>query len=112
MRPASRPQWQQATALITLGAGGIVTGFSFVPKAPADLTSPASLPPVKLLALEHANGPALGSDAMLRAAIVHMARHFQRLAETRSPAEMEAMIWQYASTDGANHGPSDRKSVV
>ena len=106
MPPASRPQWQQATALITLGAGGIVTGFSFVPKAPADLTSPASLPPVRLLALEHANGPALGSDAMLRAAIVHMARHFQRLAETRSPAEMEAMIWQYASTDGANHGPS------
>ena len=106
MPPASRPQWQQATALITLGAGGIVTGFSFVPKAPADLTSPASLPPVKLLALEHANGPALGSDAMLRAAIVHVARHFQRLAETRSPAEMEAMIWQYASTDGANHGPS------
>ena len=106
MPPASRPQWQQATALITLGAGGIVTGFSFVPKAPADLTSPASLPPVKLLALEHTNGPALGSDAMLRAAIVHMARHFQRLAETRSPAEMEAMIWQYASTDGANHGPS------
>src|SRR5690348_16125966 len=43
---------------------------------------------------------------MLRAAIVHMARHFLRLAQTRSPAEMEAMIWQYASTDGANHGPS------
>ena len=101
-----RPQWQQATALITLGAGGAVTGFSFVPKAPADLTSPASLPPVKLLALEHTSGPAPGSDAMLRAAIVHVARHFMRLAESRSPAEMEAMIWQFASADGANHGPS------
>ena len=106
MSPAPRPQWQQATALITLGASGIVTGLSFVPKAPADLTSPASLPPVRLLALDHASGPALGTDAMLRAAIVHIARHFMNLAQTRSPAEMEAMIWQYASTDGANHGPS------
>ncbi len=106
MPPASRPQWQQATALITIGAGGIATGISFLPKAPADLTSPASVPPVTLLALEHASGPAVGSDAMLRAAIVHIARHFLRLAETRSPAEMEAMIWQYASTDGTNHGPS------
>ena len=106
MPPASRPQWQQATALITIGAGGIATGVSFLPKAPADLTSPTSVPPVTLLALEHASGPTLGSDAMLRAAIVHMARHFLRLAETRSPAEMEAMIWQYASADGANHGPS------
>jgi flagellum-specific peptidoglycan hydrolase FlgJ len=104
--PAPRPQWQQATALITIGAGGIATGLSFVPKAAADLTTPASIPPVTLLALEHANAPAPGRDAMLRAAIVHMARHFLRLADTRSPAEMEAMIWQYASTDGANHGPS------
>ena len=106
MPPVSRPQWQQATALITIGAGGIATGLSFLPKAPAELTSPTSVPPVTLLALAHASGPTLGSDAMLRAAIVHMARHFLRLAETRSPAEMEAMIWQYASADGANHGPS------
>ena len=106
MPPAPRPQWQQATALITIGAGGIATGLSFVPRAAADLTTPASIPPVTLLALEHANAPAPGKDAMLRAAIVHIARHFQRLAETRSPAEMEAMIWQYASTDGTNHGPS------
>jgi hypothetical protein len=104
--PAPRPQWQQATALITIGAGSIATGLSLVPKAPADLTTPASIPPVTLLALDHANAPAPGRDAMLRAAIVHMARHFLRLAETRSPAEMEAMIWQYASTDGTNHGPS------
>jgi hypothetical protein len=104
--PAPRPQWQQATALITIGAGSIATGLAFVPKAAADLTTPASIPPVTLLALEHANAPAPGRDAMLRAAIVHMARHFLRLAQTRSPAEMEAMIWQYASTDGASHGPS------
>jgi len=104
--PASRPQWQQATALITIGAGSVATGITFVPNAAADLTSPASVAPVTLLALEHANAHAPGKDAMLRAAIVHMARHFLRLAQTRSPAEMEAMIWQYASTDGANHGPS------
>ena len=106
MPPKPRPQWQQATALITLGAGSIATGISIVPKAAAELTTPASIPPVTLLALEHANAPAPGKDAMLRAATVHMARHFLRLAQTRSPAEMEAMIWQYASTDGANHGPS------
>jgi hypothetical protein len=104
--PASKPQWQQATALITIGAGGVATGLTFVPKAAADVTSPASVPPVTLLALEHANIHAPGKDAMVRAAIVHMARHFLRLAQTRSPAEMEAMIWQYASTDGVNHGPS------
>ncbi len=105
MSPAARPQWQQATALITLGAGGVVTGLSFVPNAPADLTSPASLP-IKLVALERTAAPAPGRDGMLRAAIVHTARHFLRLAETRSPAEMEALIWRHASTDGADHGPS------
>jgi Mannosyl-glycoprotein endo-beta-N-acetylglucosaminidase len=106
MSPASRPPWQRATALASIGASGIATGISFLPKTPADLTSPASVAPATLLALEHLNGPAPGSDAMLRAAIVHMARHFLRLADTRSPAEMEAMIWQYASTDGVDHGPS------
>ena len=78
--PASRPQWQQATALITIGAGSIATGFSLVPKAPADLTTPASIPPVTLLALEHANAARAWQGRMLRAAIVHMARHFLRLA--------------------------------
>jgi len=105
LSPAARPQWQQATALITLGAGGVVTGLSFVPNAPAELTSPASLP-IKLAALERTAASAPGSDGMLRAAIVHTARHFLRLAETRSPAEMEALIWRHASTDGADHGPS------
>jgi hypothetical protein len=103
--PAARPQWQQATALLTLGAGGVVTGLSLVPNSPADLTSPASLP-VKLVALERSASPAPGGDALLRSSIVHVARHFLRLAQTRSPAEMESMIWQYASTDGADHGPS------
>ena len=105
MPPPARPPWQQATALVTLGAGGVVTGLSLVPAAPADLTSPASLP-VTLAAFERTDAPAPGSDGMLRSAIVHVARHFLRLAETRSPAEMEAMIWRYASTDRTDHGPS------
>ncbi len=104
MPPAARPTWQ-ATALVTVGATGVVTGLSVVPNAPADLTSPASLP-VKLVALERADVVTPGSDGMLRAAIVHYAKHLLRLAETRSPAEMEAMIWSYASADGADHGPS------
>ena len=31
MPSASKPWWQQATALVSLGAGGAITGFSFVP---------------------------------------------------------------------------------
>ena len=48
---ASKPWWQQATALVSLGAGGVVTGLSFVPKASADVSSPASMP-INLLALQ------------------------------------------------------------
>ncbi len=35
-----------------------------------------------------------------------MARYYLRMAQTRTPAEMEALIWRAASTDGADHGPS------
>jgi len=74
---AARPQWQQTTALITLGAGGVMTGLSLVPQAKADLTSPASLP-IRLLAMQRADATAPGADGMLRAGIVHVARHFLR----------------------------------
>jgi flagellum-specific peptidoglycan hydrolase FlgJ len=105
LRPAPRPRWQQATALVSLGAGGVVTGLSFVPGSPADLTSPATLP-LALMALEKSAQPAPSDDALLRSAIVHVAQHFLRMAERKSPAEMEAIIWRHASVDGANHGPS------
>ena len=36
MPSASKPWWQQATALVSLGAGGAVTGLSFVPQPAAD----------------------------------------------------------------------------
>ncbi|HEX9358839.1 MAG TPA: glucosaminidase domain-containing protein [Streptosporangiaceae bacterium] len=99
------------TALVSLSAGGAITGFSFVPKAAADFSSPASLP-LNLVALQrsaHAAGPdrsAPGHDAMLRAAIVHVAHYYLRMAGTRTPAEMEAIIWQHDSIDGADHGQS------
>jgi flagellum-specific peptidoglycan hydrolase FlgJ len=105
LRPAPRPRWQQATALVSLGAGGVVTGLSFVPGSPADLVAPASLP-FALMALEKSAQPAPSDDALLRSAIVHVARHFLRMAERNSPAEMEAMIWRHASVDGADHGAS------
>src|SRR5262247_1958645 len=92
MPSASKPWWQQATALVSLGAGGAVTGFSFLPKPAADLTSPTSLP-VHLMALEQSAQPAAADDGALRSAIVNVANYYRRMAETKTAAEMEAIIW-------------------
>ena len=105
MQRASKPWWQQATALVSLSAGGAITGFSFVPKAVVDFSSPTSLP-INLLALQHSVRKAPAGDATLRQAIVNVAQHYLQLAQDKSPAEMEAMIWQQDSTDHADHGPS------
>src|SRR5215471_16203389 len=105
MPSASKPWWQQATALVSLGAGGAVTGLAFVPQPAADLTAPTSMP-VHLMALEHSARPAAADDAALRSAIVNVANYYRRLAESKTPAEMEAIIWQHDSVDGANHGAS------
>jgi flagellum-specific peptidoglycan hydrolase FlgJ len=105
LQRASKPWWQQATALVSLSAGGAITGFSFVPKAAVDFSSPTSLP-VNLLALQHSVRQAPASDATLRTAIVNVAQHYLQLARDKTPAEMEAMIWQQASIDHADHGPS------
>jgi flagellum-specific peptidoglycan hydrolase FlgJ len=102
---ASKPWWQQATALVSLSAGGAITGFSFVPKAIVDFSSPTSLP-VNLLALQHSVRQAPAGDATLRTAIVNVAQHYLQLAKDKTPAEMEAMIWQQDSIDHADHGPS------
>ena len=64
-------RWQQVTALVSLGAGGAITGFSFVPGTPADLTSPTSMP-VRLMALEQSARPAAAGDAS--AALGHRER--------------------------------------
>jgi flagellum-specific peptidoglycan hydrolase FlgJ len=106
MKTVRRPWWQQATALVSVTAGGAVAGFNFAPGTPADLSAPAALP-VHLAALEKsAQAASTTDDAALRSAIVNVAQHYLRLAQSRTPAEMEALIWGQDSTDGADHGPS------
>ena len=109
MSIARKAWWQQATALVTVSASGVITGFNFVPDA-ATLTTPASVP-LHQLALEQAAQPdtagkATASDAQLRAAIVNVARYYLRLAQTKTPAQMEALIWGEVSSDGTDHGPT------
>jgi lysozyme len=100
-----KPWWQQATALVTVSTGGVITGFTFVPGAAATITSPSSVP-LHLLALEKAAKPADTGDDRLRPAIVNVAGYYLQLAQTRTPAQMEALIWGKDSLDGADHGPS------
>jgi len=119
VRSVRKPWWQQATALVTVSTGGVITGLNFVPGAATTMTSPTSVP-LRLLALDQAAQPgALGaqaaggggaagatSDAQLRAAIVNVAGYYLRLASSRTPAQMEALIWDNTSSDGADHGES------
>ena len=120
MHSVRKPWWQQATALVTVTTGGVITGFNFVPGAAATMTSPTSVP-MHLLALEQAaqpgsamNARAIGgdsadsgtSDALLRSAIVNVAKYYLQIAATRSPAQMEALIWDNTSLNGADQGPS------
>jgi flagellum-specific peptidoglycan hydrolase FlgJ len=102
---ASKPRWQQVTAVVSLGASGTVTGFSFVPSSPAGLMSPTSMP-VRLMALERSTQPAPSGDSALRSAIVNVANYYLRIAQGKTPAEMEAIIWQHDSLDGVDHGES------
>jgi flagellum-specific peptidoglycan hydrolase FlgJ len=104
---------------VTVTTGGVITGLNFVPGTATTMTSPASVP-MHLLALEQGAQPgtlsdlAVGgdsstrvtSDAQLRAAIVNVAGYYLRLAKTRTPAQMEALIWDKTSSDGADHGES------
>ena len=104
---------------MTVSAGGVITGFNFIPGAAATMTSPTSVP-LHLLALEQAAHPGVSgdlavggdsagrvtSDAQLRAAIVNVAGYYLRLAKTKTPAQMEALIWGDTSSDQADHGPS------
>jgi flagellum-specific peptidoglycan hydrolase FlgJ len=105
LAPSGKPWWQQATAVVSLSVGGAITGLSFVPKMAADISSPASMP-INLLALKQSARPAASSDATLRSAIVNVARYYLQMAKEKSPAEMEAIIWQHDSLDGADHGAS------
>jgi len=100
-----QPWWRQATALVSLSAGGAITGFAFVPSTADHVASPAGLP-VTLTALDHAARPARSDDSAVRSAIVSVTNYYLRMAQGKTPAEMEALIWQHDSADGADHGES------
>ena len=105
MQAARKTRWQQATALVSLSTCGAMTGISFTHGTAADLTSPASMP-VKLLALTKPAKSGAAGDSALRSAIVNSAQYYLRLAQSRSPSDMEALIWQNDSIDGVDHGES------
>ena len=109
MHPPRKPWWQQATALVSLGTGGAITGFAFAHGTPEHLASPASVP-VTLTALDQAAQPATtqaaSDESVVRSAIVKVASYYAKLAQTKTPAQMEALIWQHDSQDGGDHGQS------
>ena len=109
MHPVRKPTWQQATALVSLSTCGAMTGFSFAHGTVADMTSPTRMP-AHLLEFAKPARPASGSasanDSSLRSAIINVANYYLRMAQTKTPAEMEALIWQGDSIDGVDHGES------
>ncbi len=105
MHPVRKPTWQQATALVSLSTCGAMTGFAFAHGTVDDMTSPTRMP-VHLLALKRPAKPVSASDSALRSAIVNVANYYLRMAQTKSPAEMEAIIWGDDSIDGVDHGES------
>src|SRR5579859_2175574 len=105
MQSVRKPRWQQATALMSLSTCGAMTGFAFAHGTVADLTSPTSMP-VHLLALTKPAQAEPTSDSALRSAIVKAATYYLRLAQDKSPAEMQSLIWQNDSIGGADHGES------
>ena len=82
-----------------------MTGFAFAHGTVDDMTSPTRMP-VHLLALKKPAKPVLASDSALRSAIVNVVNYYLRMAQTKSPAEMEAIIWGNDSVDGVDHGES------
>ena len=105
MPSTRKARWQQATALVSLSTCGAMTGFSVAHGTVADLTSPSSVP-IKLMALNKPAGSPAASDSALRTAIVKAAQYYLNLAQSRSPAAMEELIWQNDSIDGVDHGES------
>src|SRR5579863_7737946 len=56
--------------------------------------------------LSSADAQLAQDDSALRPAIVNVANYYLRMAANKTPAEMEAIIWQHDSLDGVDHGPS------
>ena len=105
MNPVKKPRWQQSTALVSLTTCGAMTGFAFAHGTVADLTSPTAMP-AHLLARSKPIQPEPTSDSTLRSAIVKAATSYLRMARDNSPAEMQALIWDKDSVNGADHGES------
>jgi flagellum-specific peptidoglycan hydrolase FlgJ len=105
VQAARKTRWQQATALVSLGTCGAMTGLAFAHGSVADLTSPTSMP-LKLMALTKPTASGAAGDTALRSAIVRAAQYYLRLAQSQSPTAMEALIWQNDSLDGVDHGES------
>ena len=106
--PKTKPTWQQATTLVSLSTCGAMTGFAFAHGTVDEMTSPTRMP-VKLMAVNKPAKPAKPEqtgDGALRSAIVKVAKNYLRMAQSKSPAEMEALIWSVDSVDGADHGES------
>jgi hypothetical protein len=53
------------------------------------------------VALDKPAKPEQTGDSALRSAVVKVAKYYLRMAQSKSPAEMEAMIWGVDSVDGA-----------
>jgi flagellum-specific peptidoglycan hydrolase FlgJ len=109
VHPVRKPTWQQATALVSLSTCGAMTGFSFTHGTVADMTSPTSMP-VHLVEFSQpartASASASADDSTLRSAIINVANYYLQMAQSKTPAEMEAAIWQQDSVDGVDHGES------
>ena len=105
MHSAKKPAWQQATALVSLSTCGAMTGFTFAHATVAEMTSPTSMP-VHLTALDKPTTPDPARDSALRSAIVSVATYYLQMAQSKTPAEMEALIWQADSIGGVDHGQS------
>jgi flagellum-specific peptidoglycan hydrolase FlgJ len=106
--PETKPTWQQATALVSLSTCGAMTGFAFAHGTVDEMTSPTRMP-VKLMAVDKPAKPAKPEqtgDSALRSAIVKVAKNYLRMAQSKSPGEMQALIWGVDSIDGADHGES------
>src|SRR5260370_37785658 len=82
-----------------------MAGFAFAHGTVDDMTSPTRMP-VHLMALNRPVKPVSASDSALRSAIVNVAGNYLRMAQDKSPAEMEAIIWGNASVNGVDHGQS------
>src|SRR5260370_36673377 len=82
-----------------------MAGFAFAHGTVDDMTSPTRMP-VHLMALNRPVKPVSASDSALRSAIGNVAGNYLRMAQDKSPAEMEAIIWGHASGNGVDHGQS------